>query len=81
MVGMEVRDGDVGNRLPRDAKRRHAMYGSTAAVEQETHTGRAIAAFHQMRGTHPRGVWGGRAGAHRRELHNRQLVECIIIVP
>ncbi len=56
------------------------MYRSTAAVEQEAH-GRAFAAFHQMRGTYPSGVWGSRAGAHRRELHNRQLVECIIIVP
>jgi len=56
------------------------MNRSTAAVEQEAH-GRAFAAFYQMRCTYPRGVWGSRSGAHRRELHNRQLVECIVIVP
>ena len=57
------------------------MYRSTATVEKETHGRRAVAAFHQMRCAHPRGVRGGCAGAYRGELHNRRRVGGIFIVP
>ncbi len=57
------------------------MYRSTATVEKETHGRRAVAAFHQMRRAHPRGVRGGCAGAYRGELHNRRRVGGIFIVP